>query len=81
MLPATYFCTGFAVKSPGYYSTKLLEMKEKAGFIGLGNMGYPMAKNLEKAGVPLSVYNRTPAKAEDFKENSVVYDKVEDVVK
>ena len=34
---------------------------EKLGFIGLGNMGHPMAKNLEKAGFPLSVYNRTSA--------------------
>lgn len=36
---------------------------EKIGFISLGNMGYPMAKNLEKAGFPLSVYNPTPEKA------------------
>ncbi|MCS3869878.1 3-hydroxyisobutyrate dehydrogenase [Chryseobacterium ginsenosidimutans] len=54
---------------------------EKLGFIGLGNMGYPMAKNLEKAGFPLSVYNRTVEKAEDFKENSVVYKNVSDLVK
>jgi phosphoglycerate dehydrogenase-like enzyme len=59
-MSATYFCTGFAVKTSNYYSTKLLEMKEKTGFIGLGNMGHPMAKNLEKAGITLSVYNRTP---------------------
>ncbi|OVE56516.1 NAD(P)-dependent oxidoreductase [Chryseobacterium mucoviscidosis] len=56
-------------------------MKEKIGFIGLGNMGHPMAKNLEKAGITLSVYNRTPEKAEDFKEKSVVCDTVEDVIK
>jgi 3-hydroxyisobutyrate dehydrogenase len=36
------------------------------GFIGLGSMGLPMAQNLEKAGFPLSVYNRTAAKAEPF---------------
>jgi 3-hydroxyisobutyrate dehydrogenase len=54
---------------------------EKLGFIGLGNMGYSMAKNLEKAGFPLSVYNRTVEKAEDFKENSVVYKNVSDLVK
>jgi 3-hydroxyisobutyrate dehydrogenase len=55
--------------------------QEKLGFIGLGNMGYPMAKNLEKAGFPLSVYNRTVEKAEDFKEKSIVYKNVSDLVK
>jgi len=54
---------------------------EKIGFIGLGNMGHPMAKNLEKAGFPLSVYNRSPEKAEDFKENSTVYNQIEKLVK
>lgn len=53
----------------------------KLGFIGLGNMGNPMAKNLEKAGFPLSVYNRTIEKAEDFKEKSTVNSKVSDVIK
>lgn len=43
---------------------------EKIGFIGLGNMGHPMAKNLEKAGFDLSVFNRTVEKAEDFKDKS-----------
>ncbi|CAM3831109.1 NAD(P)-dependent oxidoreductase [Kibdelosporangium persicum] len=33
------------------------------GFIGLGVMGTPMALNLLKAGTPLVVWNRTPAKA------------------
>ena len=33
------------------------------GFIGLGAMGEPMALNLARAGVPLVVWNRTPAKA------------------
>ena len=36
----------------------------KVGFIGLGNMGGGMAANLLKAGHSLTVYNRTPAKAE-----------------
>ena len=45
---------------------------EKLGFIGLGNMGHPMAKNLEKAGFPLTVYNRTAEKAHDFVEASMV---------
>jgi 3-hydroxyisobutyrate dehydrogenase-like beta-hydroxyacid dehydrogenase len=34
------------------------------GFIGLGRMGVGMAGNLLKAGHQVSVYNRTPAKAE-----------------
>jgi 3-hydroxyisobutyrate dehydrogenase-like beta-hydroxyacid dehydrogenase len=34
------------------------------GFIGLGNMGLPMAANLLKAGYKLRVYNRTASKAE-----------------
>ena len=53
---------------------------EKIGFIGLGNMGHPMAKNLEKAGFPLSVYNRSPEKAEGFKEKSTVYTQIPELV-
>jgi len=34
-------------------------MKTKIGFIGLGNMGLPMAKNLIAAGYHLQVYNRS----------------------
>src|SRR6266851_4564451 len=39
-------------------------MKETIGFIGLGGMGLAMAGNLLKAGFSLSVYNRTPEKAQ-----------------
>jgi 3-hydroxyisobutyrate dehydrogenase-like beta-hydroxyacid dehydrogenase len=38
-------------------------MSERIGFIGLGNMGQPMARNLLKAGFELRVYNRNAAKA------------------
>ncbi len=38
-------------------------MPETLGFIGLGNMGAPIAANLLKAGYGLRVYNRTAAKA------------------
>jgi 3-hydroxyisobutyrate dehydrogenase-like beta-hydroxyacid dehydrogenase len=38
-------------------------MSETLGFIGLGNMGKPIAANLLKAGFGLRVYNRTPSKA------------------
>ena len=36
----------------------------KVGIIGLGRMGAGMAANLLKAGHEVTVYNRTPAKAE-----------------
>jgi 3-hydroxyisobutyrate dehydrogenase-like beta-hydroxyacid dehydrogenase len=36
----------------------------KVGFIGLGNMGSAMARNLIKAGHMLTVYNRTRSRAE-----------------
>ena len=38
-------------------------MAETIGFIGLGNMGEPMAENLRRAGYGLRVYNRTRSKA------------------
>ncbi len=44
---------------------------KKIGFIGLGLMGKPMAKNLLKKGFSLIVYNRTPSKTEEFKEKGV----------
>jgi 3-hydroxyisobutyrate dehydrogenase-like beta-hydroxyacid dehydrogenase len=37
-------------------------MPENVGFIGLGNLGTPMALNLLAAGIPLKVYNRTESK-------------------
>jgi 3-hydroxyisobutyrate dehydrogenase-like beta-hydroxyacid dehydrogenase len=39
-------------------------MKPNVGLIGLGLMGLPMARNLLKAGFPLTVWNRTREKAE-----------------
>lgn len=54
---------------------------EKVGFIGLGNMGYPMAKNLERAGFPLSVYNRTAARASAFAAQSTISPNVETLVR
>ena len=38
----------------------------KIGLIGLGLMGRPMGMNLLKAGFPLTVWNRTPARAEEL---------------
>lgn len=53
---------------------------ENIGFIGLGNMGNPMAKNLEKAGFPLAVYNRNIARTTDFAAQSTVYSEVTDLI-
>lgn len=39
-------------------------MTERVAFLGLGAMGMPMARNLLRAGYPLCVWNRTPAKAQ-----------------
>lgn len=44
----------------------------KIGFIGLGIMGTPMAKNLIKAGRELVVYNRTESKADALVELGAV---------
>ena len=41
-------------------------MAEKIGFIGLGIMGRPMAKNLIEAGYELVLYTRTKEKAEEL---------------
>jgi len=42
---------------------------KRVGFIGLGTMGKPMAKNLLKAGFSLTVYNRTRSKADELEKN------------
>ena len=41
-------------------------MQQPVGFIGLGTMGWGMARNLAKAGFPLTVTTRTFEKAEAF---------------
>src|SRR5450759_5837009 len=51
--------------------TKLVSTMSEASslhvaFIGLGTMGQGMAKNIAKAGFPLTVATRTPGKAEAF---------------
>jgi 3-hydroxyisobutyrate dehydrogenase-like beta-hydroxyacid dehydrogenase len=42
-------------------------VKDEIGFIGLGNLGFPMATNLLDAGCALAVYNRTASKAEPLR--------------
>ncbi|MDC0259372.1 NAD(P)-binding domain-containing protein, partial [Verrucomicrobiales bacterium] len=36
----------------------------KIGFVGLGNMGAPMARHLHAAGAEVIVWNRSPEPAE-----------------
>ncbi len=43
-------------------------MADKVGFVGLGNMGGPMARNLVKAGVALVVHDLDPRKVQALSE-------------
>jgi 3-hydroxyisobutyrate dehydrogenase len=45
---------------------------ERVGFIGLGTMGAAMAGNLARAGFPLTVWNRTPDRAQELDSLGVV---------
>jgi len=44
----------------------ITEPKPGVAVIGLGKMGSGMAQNIQKAGFPLTVYNRTAAKTQPF---------------
>ena len=44
----------------------MVETTRRVSFLGLGVMGYPMAGHLARAGHQVRVYNRTPAKAEQW---------------
>lgn len=44
-------------------------MKPQLGYVGLGIMGLPMARNLIDAGYPMIVYNRTATKAKPLVES------------
>ena len=46
--------------------------KPQLGYIGLGIMGLPMAKNLIDAGYPLIVWNRTPGKGQALEQAGAV---------
>jgi len=55
-------------------------MKRKVGFIGLGIMGKPMARNLLKAGFPLVVFSRSKRPVEELvKEGAVSGDSPREV--
>src|SRR5258707_12363006 len=54
---------------------------QSIGFIGLGNMGFPMARNLLAAGYKVRVFNRTKAKALPLTEKGAeLVDSQEDVI-
>jgi len=46
-----------------------MESKQSVALLGLGTMGHGMAMNLLKAGHPLTVWNRTRAKAESLNQS------------
>jgi 2-hydroxy-3-oxopropionate reductase len=49
-------------------------MADRIGFIGLGTMGRPMARNILKAGYPLIAYNRSPGRGRELEaEGATLY--------
>lgn len=54
---------------------------QKIGWIGLGNMGNPMAKNLINAGFPVTVYNRSADKTEDFSQIATIANSIGELVR
>src|SRR5215472_14315948 len=52
-----------AVRAGGVMATAAAKT-DRIGWIGAGRMGYAMAERLAKGGADLTVWNRTPAKAE-----------------
>ncbi|WP_445505617.1 NAD(P)-dependent oxidoreductase [Niallia sp. 03091] len=53
----------------------------KIGWIGLGNMGIPIASNLIKAGFNVKIYNRTAAKGEELvKQGAVQAENLQELV-
>ena len=57
-------------------------MSKKIGFIGIGLMGLPMAKNILKSGFNLKAFNRSQNKAEPLKEfGAEITTSIDEVVK
>lgn len=48
--------------------SRSMASKTPVGFIGLGNMGNPMAKNLMKHGYPLIIYDVFPDACKEFQD-------------
>ncbi len=51
----------------------MAEKIQKVGFIGLGRMGLPIARNIQKSGFSLVVYNRTREKAQPLLEAGATF--------
>jgi 3-hydroxyisobutyrate dehydrogenase len=47
-------------------ASKTSTPKDRLGFVGLGTMGAHMAMNLARAAYPLTVWNRTPGRADEL---------------
>src|SRR5829696_3634533 len=62
MIPSKAVCSGTCAPS----SPRATEMPDRVGFVGLGIMGGPMARNLVRAGHELVLHNRTRRKAEEL---------------
>ena len=62
---------------------KEITISKRVGFVGLGIMGLPMARNLARAGFGLTVFNRTGSKAEEMAEESSAeaVDRLEDLAR
>jgi len=57
-------------------------MRKKIGFIGIGLMGLPMAKNILKSGFNLKAFNRSQNKAEPLREfGAEITTSIDEVVK
>ena len=48
--------------------SRAMASKTPVGFIGLGNMGNPMAKNLIKHGYPVIAYDVFPEACKEFQD-------------
>lgn len=49
--------------------SRAMASKTPVGFIGLGNMGNPMAKNLVKQGYPVIAYDVFPEACKEFQDS------------
>src|SRR5438128_944426 len=82
----SFFASNMTLTSPFSVSTdnfsgKDWNMSETIGFIGLGQLGLPMATNLLKSGYGLHVYNRTASKADPLvAQGAILASKPADVV-
>jgi 3-hydroxyisobutyrate dehydrogenase len=77
------YCDGLlGVCIGGRGGVQVTARQVKAGFIGLGIMGQPMALNLRRAGIPLIVWNRTGERTETARAaGAIVAETPEDAIR